>query len=124
MVIREVLPALITLVQPTISRFELTVRWGIPCGFKRRSKRMGTSRPSRSLRALPTRRLPYGPAGAALLCAEHSGKVLVDVFQLALQVKGVLDLLARHAAGDFLVGENKLAEVEAFFPGAHGVVLH
>ena len=45
------------------------------------------------------------------LFAEDSGENLVDIFQLAVQVEGVFDLLARDFAGDFFVGEDELVKV-------------
>src|ERR1700722_1022337 len=59
-----------------------------------------------------------------LFLPKHAREDLVDVLQLALQIKSVLDLLARNAAGDFLLGKNQLAKVEVLFPGTHGMRLH
>ena len=62
--------------------------------------------------------------GYSPLIPKHAGKDLVHVLQLAREVEGVLDLLARNFAGDFFVGQHELVEVQIFFPGAHGVRLH
>ena len=61
---------------------------------------------------------------ATSLLRKHAGEYLVYILQLTWQVEGIFDLLARDAAGDFFVGQHELVEVQAFFPGAHGVRLH
>ena len=38
--------------------------------------------------------------------AEDAGEDFVDVFELAIEIEGVLDLLARDFGGDFFVGED------------------
>src|SRR5215469_12183035 len=59
-----------------------------------------------------------------LFVAKHSGKDLVDVLQLPLQIEGVLYLLPRNFAGDLLVGKDLIMEIQTFFPRTHGVGLH
>src|SRR5579859_6343829 len=52
---------------------------------------------------------------ALLLCdalpGEDAGEDFVDVLQLARKIEGVLDLLARDAAGDFLVGHYQIVKI-------------
>ena len=43
--------------------------------------------------------------------AEDAGENLVYVLQLAWEVEGVFDLLARDFAGDLFVGQDELMEV-------------
>src|SRR5882757_6048396 len=55
---------------------------------------------------------------------ENPGEDLVDVAELTLQVKRVLDLASGNAAGDVLVFEHELVEIQILFPRSHGVALN
>ena len=67
--------------------------------------------------------LPVGLRVGAIIL-EDTRENLVDVAQLPLQIEGVLDLLARNPAGDLFVFQDQFVEIQIFFPGAHGVLLH
>src|ERR1035438_1375024 len=55
---------------------------------------------------------------------EDALKDLVNISQLALQVERALDLCPGNAAGNLLILQHQLLEIEAFPPSLHGIALH
>lgn len=55
---------------------------------------------------------------------ENPGKNLVDVLQLALQIKCAFDLRSRNPLADLRIAYDQIVKIQVLSPRAHGVPLH